>query len=420
MEDSPESISRRVEVIRKVATFVSALILFCLATIVLVPDRAGASGAPTYSITGTCNAAGLPSLHIVAQNVMADPNEQSEPEVDMEWEAGSHLSDFNVEDANSSTVLVDYTGNGSDSTIDSTEWVGGSGGSYPYSGGLYTVDVVSLSGALLYGPVLVNVPACSGSPSSTSPVPQSQVPTAVGIAATPNGDGYWIAYTTGGVNSYGNAGGYGGVSNLTLNATISHIVSTPDGGGYWLVASDGGTFAEGDAQFYGSMGATHLNAPVVDIAPTPDGHGYWLVASDGGIFSFGDAQFYGSTGNLHLNQPVVGMASTPDGHGYWLVARDGGIFAFGDAPFYGSTGNVDLNKPVNGMAATSDGLGYWFVASDGGIFAYGDADFEGSMGGTTLNAPIVGMAPDNATGGYWLLGSDGGVFSFDAPFDGAR
>jgi hypothetical protein len=30
------------------------------------------------------------------------------------------------------------------------------------------------------------------------------------------------------------------------------MAATPDGGGYWLVASDGGIFSFGDAQFYGS------------------------------------------------------------------------------------------------------------------------------------------------------------------------
>ena len=30
------------------------------------------------------------------------------------------------------------------------------------------------------------------------------------------------------------------------------MASTPDGGGYWLVASDGGIFTFGDAAFYGS------------------------------------------------------------------------------------------------------------------------------------------------------------------------
>ena len=98
------------------------------------------------------------------------------------------------------------------------------------------------------------------------------------------------------------------------------MAATPDGGGYWLVASDGGIFSYGDAQFYGSTGSIHLNKPIVGMAPTPDGGGYWLVASDGGIFAYGDAQFYGSTGSIHLAQPIVGMAAMPDG-GRLLVHR---------------------------------------------------------------------------------------------------
>ena len=77
---------------------------------------------------------------------------------------------------------------------------------------------------------------------------------------------------------------------------------TPDGGGYWLVASDGGVFAYGDAVFYGSAGNLHLTKPVVGMAVTPDGGGYWLVASDGGVFSYGDAAFHGSTGNHPSDQ----------------------------------------------------------------------------------------------------------------------
>ena len=81
-----------------------------------------------------------------------------------------------------------------------------------------------------------------------------------------------------------------------LNKPIVGIAATPDGKGYWLVASDGGVFSFGDAAFYGSTGGLTLNKPIVGIAATPDGKGYWLVASDGGVFSFGDAAFYGSTG----------------------------------------------------------------------------------------------------------------------------
>ncbi len=232
-------------------------------------------------------------------------------------------------------------------------------------------------------------------------------------------DGYDIVTATGAVDALGDAPDNGDVTT-PLNKPIVGVSATPDGGGYWLVASDGGIFSFGDAQFYGSTGAIHLNKPIVGIAATPDGGGYWLVASDGGIFSFGDAQFYGSTGAIHLNKPIVGMASTPDGGGYWLVASDGGIFSFGDAQFYGSTGAIHLNKPIVGMATTADGGGYWLVASDGGIFAFGDADFYGSTGGIHLNEPIVGMAATPDGGGYWMVAADGGIFSFgDAPFFGS-
>ena len=200
------------------------------------------------------------------------------------------------------------------------------------------------------------------------------------------------------------------LSGIRLTKPIVGMAATPDGQGYWLVASDGGVFAYGDAQFYGSTGAMRLNQPIVGMAATPDGQGYWLVASDGGIFTYGDAQFYGSTGAMRLNQPIVGMAATPDGHGYWLVASDGGIFTYGDAQFYGSTGAIVLNKPIVGMAATPDGQGYWLVASDGGIFTYGDAPFYGSLGGGGQS--VLGMIISPPTAGYALVTLNGTSRSF--------
>ena len=67
------------------------------------------------------------------------------------------------------------------------------------------------------------------------------------------------------------------------------MAATPDGRGYWLVASDGGIFTFGDARSTARR-ALHLNQPIVGMAATADGGGYWLV-SDGGIFTFGDAAF---------------------------------------------------------------------------------------------------------------------------------
>jgi len=36
------------------------------------------------------------------------------------------------------------------------------------------------------------------------------------------------------------------------------MAATPDGRGYWLVASDGGIFAFGDAAFFGSMAGKQI------------------------------------------------------------------------------------------------------------------------------------------------------------------
>jgi NADH dehydrogenase FAD-containing subunit len=88
------------------------------------------------------------------------------------------------------------------------------------------------------------------------------------------------------------------------------MAATPDGKGYWLVASDGGIFAFGDAGFYGSMGGRPLVRPVVGMAAPFGGGGYWLVASDGGIFAFGDAAFAGSMGGHPLDAPMVAVGGS--------------------------------------------------------------------------------------------------------------
>ena len=52
----------------------------------------------------------------------------------------------------------------------------------------------------------------------------------------------------GGVFTYGDAKFYGSTGAIHLNQPIVGMAATPDGQGYWLVASDGGIFTFGDAK----------------------------------------------------------------------------------------------------------------------------------------------------------------------------
>ena len=74
--------------------------------------------------------------------------------------------------------------------------------------------------------------------------------------------------------------------------------ATPDGGGYRMFASDGGVFDFGDALFEGSLPGEHIipPGPIASATTYPfgttssgDDAGYWLVDSLGDVYSFGNA-----------------------------------------------------------------------------------------------------------------------------------
>jgi Transglycosylase-like domain len=260
-------------------------------------------------------------------------------------------------------------------------------------------------------PASDTAPTAHAAPSDVDLVLNAPV---VGMAPTPDGDGYWLAAGDGGIFTFGDAGYFGSAASEPLNKPIVGIAPTPDGDGYWEVAADGGVFTYGDARFYGSTGGIHLRAPVVDIVPTADGAGYWLVASDGGVFTYGDARFHGSGSSFPPTSPVVGLAPTSDGLGYWLVTQGGAMYAFGDAAY---SGNVITGSPIVGITRASKG--YQLANANGTIFAMGGAPSYG-MASEHLNMPIIGIAPTAADQGYWLAGADGGVFAFgDAQFYGS-
>ncbi len=81
----------------------------------------------------------------------------------------------------------------------------------------------------------------------------------------------------GGVLPFGQAAAHGSLQGTDVVAPIVGMAATPDGGGYWLVASDGGVFSFGDAAFEGSAAGHQLVQPVVGVVRFPSGAGYWMV-----------------------------------------------------------------------------------------------------------------------------------------------
>jgi hypothetical protein len=81
----------------------------------------------------------------------------------------------------------------------------------------------------------------------------------------------------------------------------------PDGAGYWLAASDGGVFSFG-ASFYGSA-AGLSSSPFTSITTSASGGGYWLTNAAGAAYAFGDAPDFGSALADSPNARIVGMAA---------------------------------------------------------------------------------------------------------------
>ena len=192
------------------------------------------------------------------------------------------------------------------------------------------------------------------------------------------------------------------MGSTRLNQPIVGMAATPDGKGYWLVAADGGIFDYGDAGFYGSTGSLVLNAPIVGMAPTHDGKGYWLVAADGGIFPYGDAGFYGSAGSENLPDPVVGMVASPDGGGYLMATANGVVLPFGDAQAFGGLSLDPTATQISAIIGNNRGTGYWLLDAQAWQYSFTTPTPEPMFPQSTAIAAAVASQiqpdPDSAGG----------------------
>jgi photosystem II stability/assembly factor-like uncharacterized protein len=242
---------------------------------------------------------------------------------------------------------------------------------------------------------------------------------AIGLAPTPDGGGYWLASTAGGVVACGTAAFYGSlaVNHVQSPAPIVAIAAASDGQGYYLLARDGSVYPFGPGATTSGSGPAAA-APYVGMAVDQLTGGYWLVAADGGVFSFG-ARFHGSLPGLGIHtHAIVGVSADDATDGYWLVGSNGGVYSF-SAPFHGSVPGLGIL--VNDVAAIGEapaGIGYFVFGADGGVFTFGSGlHFCGAAAGET-SSPVVAASVYPYSGGYWLLGGEGELYGFDAPDDG--
>jgi len=105
--------------------------------------------------------------------------------------------------------------------------------------------------------------------------------------------GYWLVQADGTATEF-HAPPSGPTSKNVADGPIVGVAATPDGLGFWEVTRSGSVYAYGDASFRGPLAALDPAAPVTAMAADPSGSGgYWLVSADGGVYTFGSS-FYGA------------------------------------------------------------------------------------------------------------------------------
>jgi hypothetical protein len=233
-------------------------------------------------------------------------------------------------------------------------------------------------------------------------------------------EGYWLVTAGGHVFGLGSSPSLGGVQATSSDPAVG-VAASPDGRGYFVVTADGAVSAFGDAQSFGDLPSSGVRvSDIVSIVATADGKGYWLLGADGQVYTFGDAQFQGDLLHIPGGKPVyvndiVGMVAAPSGSGYLLIGSDGGVFAFGAVHFYGSLPGLGVHvDDIRGIIPAPGDTGYVLVGADGGAFVFGHgAPFKGSLPGRGITVTdVVGLALTTDGQGYWMAGANGVTYAF--------
>ena len=235
-------------------------------------------------------------------------------------------------------------------------------------------------------------------------------------AAASAATGWWRR--TAGVFSFGDAAFHGSAGNIHLTKPVVGMAATPDGGGYWLVASDGGVFTYGDAAFHGSAG---------NIQPDQAGGGHGRHPRRRRLLAGGRRRRgvllrrrrLPRLGGRHQARPSRWWAWPPPptaaATGWWR--RTAGCSPSATPPSTARRGRCAWPSPSRPWPPPPTAAATGWSAPTAGVFSFGDAAFEGSLPGLGVHRHGGGAtrAPAPAPG-YLIVTADGRAVGFgDAP-----
>ncbi|PZS18053.1 MAG: hypothetical protein DLM54_08785 [Acidimicrobiales bacterium] len=194
----------------------------------------------------------------------------------------------------------------------------------------------------------------------------------------------------GGIFNFGDAAYYGSTGNLRLNKPVVGMAATPDGRGYWLAASDGGIFTFGDAPFRGSTGGIRLNQPIVGLAVAHSANPYVPGAR-----------------GYDISWPQCGSAYPPAPYSVAVVGVNDGR-AFTDNPCLASEANwarqgspslyININAPPSSTPDGTDQSGPAGTCGAGNLACLGY-----NYGYNTAVRSVAYANASGASGSVWWL-----------------